>query len=288
MITLTRSLSFHAGAEYFLYEDTRRDFSTASHTHAFYQFYLVLEGSLLHQQNNQHYEPGPRDLIFTPAEVWHALDFFETQAHYFCLSFTPAMAAEIFARFPRLTPEELGRQCLFHLSAPMAARLEALLRLLLSEQALPYHVSQSSGSLLSKAILLEFLRSLDPTQDAGLSHSSAEAAVEQCVAYIAAHYAEDLTIDRLAQLCTLSKSDLYRQFPRVTGKTIRRFISDQRILAAAQLVGETDLPISRIAERVGYQDFSTFYRNFVRLVGSPPSEYRKQATPLLEQYSAEP
>ena len=149
-------------------------------------------------------------------------------------------------------------------------------------------MSQSSGSLLSKAILLEFLRSLDPTQDVGLSHSSAEAAVEQCVAYIAAHYAEDLTIDRLAQLCTLSKSDLYRQFPRVTGKTIRRFISDQRILAAAQLVGETDLPISRIAERVGYQDFSTFYRNFVRLVGSPPSEYRKQATPLLEQYSAEP
>ncbi len=288
MITLTRSLSFSAGAEYFLYEDTRRDFTTASHSHAFYQFYLVLDGSLLHQQNNQHYEPGPRDLIFTPAEVWHALDFFERPARYYCLSFTSSMAAEVFARFPRLTPEDLGQQCLFHLSVPLAERLAALLRLLLSEQALPYQVSQSSGPLLSKAILLEFLRSLEPMQDAALSHSSAEAAVEQCVAYIAAHYAEELTIDRLAQLCALSKSDLYRQFPRVTGKTVRRFISDQRILAAAQLVGETDLPISRIAERVGYQDFSTFYRNFIRLVGTPPSEYRKRATPLLEQYSSEP
>ena len=42
------------------------------------------------------------------------------------------------------------------------------------------------------------------------------------------------------------------------------------------LADTTELSFSEIADIVGYDDFSTFYRNFVKVTGLSPSAYREQ------------
>lgn len=49
-----------------------------------------------------------------------------------------------------------------------------------------------------------------------------------------------------------------------------------RIKAAINLLQSTRLPVSEIAERVGYQSLSSFNRHFLRIVGTSPLAYRKQ------------
>lgn len=280
MITLTRSLRFESGAEYYLYEDVRHDFVTPQSTHLFHQFQLILEGELTHRQNERTYTVKPNDLVFTPAGVWHGLTFDQQTCRYLCLSFTPDMTAGIFSRFPRFPLAQLGEQCVFHLSASLATRLESLLTLLLQEQSMAYGGDKSSGEFLVQATLLEWLRSLEPEPDTNPNRLPEERAVQTCVNYIAMHYMEDITIEQLAKVCAMSKTDLYRHFPRITGKTVRQFVAEQRIQEAARLVGETDQSITAIAERVGYPEFSTFYRNFVRIIQCTPSEYRALSEPL--------
>ncbi len=279
MITLTRSLRFESGAEYYLYEDLRQNFETPMQTHVFHQFQLVLEGSLTHRQNDRTYEARIHDLIFTPAGVWHGVTFQEP-VRYLCLSFMPQLSAEIFARFRHFSVQRLGEQCLFHLSASLARRLESVMTLLLQEQSQPYTGDKNSGELLAQTVLLEWLRSLEPEPDIWHTRSAAEEGVQTCISYIHEHYAEELSVDRLAQISALSKTDLYRHFPKITGKTLRQFIAEQRIQEAARLVGETDISITLIAERVGYQDFSTFYRNFLKIIRCTPTEYRALSEPL--------
>lgn len=280
MITLTRSLRFESGAEYYLYEETRRDFVTPQSTHLFHQFQLILEGGLTHRQNERTYTVKPGDLVFTPAGVWHGLTFDETPCRYLCLSFTPNLAANVFSRFPLYPLTRLGERCVFHLSSSLTTRLESLMTLLLQEQSMAYGSDKSSGELLCQATLLEWLRSLEPEPDTNPNRSPEESAVQVCVNYIATHYMEEITIEQLAKVCAMSKTDLYRHFPRITGKTVRQFVAEQRIQEAARLVGETDLSIAAIAERVGYPEFSTFYRNFVRIIQCTPSEYRALSEPL--------
>lgn len=41
-------------------------------------------------------------------------------------------------------------------------------------------------------------------------------------------------------------------------------------------MGIGSIPLNKIAEEVGYNDFSTFYRNFCKMMEKPPSEYRAQ------------
>ena len=66
-------------------------------------------------------------------------------------------------------------------------------------------------------------------------------------------------------------------FPRHTGTTFKRYLAQKRIGYAVTLLQSTDLPVRQIAAMVGYGDPSTFYRNFTKLTGRQPSDYRSAA-----------
>ncbi|MGB3543990.1 helix-turn-helix transcriptional regulator [Rubrivirga sp.] len=93
----------------------------------------------------------------------------------------------------------------------------------------------------------------------------------------------DLIIDRLSSH-TLRASDVYdcfpgssfrRRFERATGKSVRNYIEDARLLTAMGLLQELDVEIYLIADSVGYEHYETFCRAFKRVVGLAPSEFRE-------------
>ena len=90
---------------------------------------------------------------------------------------------------------------------------------------------------------------------------------------------EDFTfikIDDLIRISALRKSTFYAYFQSATGTTPKQYITEKRMREALRLIKDTDMPYSRIAEDVGYNDFSTFFRNFCRMTSRSPSEYRAQ------------
>ena len=72
----------------------------------------------------------------------------------------------------------------------------------------------------------------------------------------------------------MSRSTFSLLFPQMAGMPLKRYITQKRIGEAALLAETTDLSFSEIASVVGYDDFSTFYRNFVKVTGLSPSAYR--------------
>ena len=59
-----------------------------------------------------------------------------------------------------------------------------------------------------------------------------------------------------------------------TGKSPLAFINEYRIQKAAQMLSETDLQISQIAQSVGFDNFSYFIRKFREYKSITPKEYR--------------
>ena len=55
---------------------------------------------------------------------------------------------------------------------------------------------------------------------------------------------------------------------------IAEHIKNLRIEEAKRLLAETDLPVSRIADRVGFTDYNYFCRVFKRETGMPAKKYR--------------
>ena len=100
--------------------------------------------------------------------------------------------------------------------------------------------------------------------------------IADVVAYIHAHYAEDITLSDAADGVYLNAAYLSRLFKRETGKTFSDYLTQVRIDAAAHLIETSDLFIYEIAQRSGYRNLKYFYKVFKKVKGYSPNEQRKK------------
>ncbi len=90
--------------------------------------------------------------------------------------------------------------------------------------------------------------------------------------YINEHYDEELTLDGLANRFFISKYHLSREFGRLTGTSVHRYIIQKRLVVAKQLLSEGK-PSSEVYQSCGFGDYSNFYRAFKAEYGISPKEY---------------
>ncbi len=93
--------------------------------------------------------------------------------------------------------------------------------------------------------------------------------------HIARHYAEDITVDRLASMIDSSPSNFRRQFTRTFGISPGRYLTTIRLNAARKLLETTDKLVSEIAVETGFWDQSHLTKLFKRERGMTPGAYRR-------------
>lgn len=86
----------------------------------------------------------------------------------------------------------------------------------------------------------------------------------------------NLRLSDVAQECGLSPSHFARAFRRTFGMPVHRYLVAQRIDVAKTLLLHTDKPILDLALEAGFDDPATFSRAFRRLVGTSPSDWKRQ------------
>ena len=93
-------------------------------------------------------------------------------------------------------------------------------------------------------------------------------------AFIDRHYARPLTVERLARLAGLSRFHFIRAFRATVGHTPHRYLRDQRLARAKELLVTTPMPVTEICNTVGFQSLGTFCSLFRRTTGETPAAYR--------------
>jgi len=92
--------------------------------------------------------------------------------------------------------------------------------------------------------------------------------------YIQANYQNPLTLDELAKVANMSKNSLLRAFNRCYSDTPIAYLIDLRLRKASALLKIQDFSITDIAFAVGFGDSNYFTRQFHRIYGMTPKEYR--------------
>lgn len=100
--------------------------------------------------------------------------------------------------------------------------------------------------------------------------------VEQVKHYLKANYVQKIRIKDLSAMFYISEAYLSNIFKTLTHKTIIEYLADVRIEAAKELLNNTRMNISNIAESVGYGDYCYFNKIFKKYVGVTPYQYRKK------------
>lgn len=80
----------------------------------------------------------------------------------------------------------------------------------------------------------------------------------------------------IAQQMGTSTRVMYRRLEGITDRTLHQIVKDSRMELATRLLSSSKLTIDEIMYKVGYDNRSTFYRNFKEAKGMTPKEYREK------------
>ena len=90
---------------------------------------------------------------------------------------------------------------------------------------------------------------------------------------------ETVTVSELAEACFLSQGRFSHLFKESIGVSPMRYITEQRIKRAGELLAETENSVSEIGALVGFDDQNYFSRMFRKYTGLSPLNYRKNYSP---------
>lgn len=100
--------------------------------------------------------------------------------------------------------------------------------------------------------------------------------VDAACAYIEKKLADkNLNVSMISEAVGTIPQRLIPMFQKQLGMGIAEYVNAQRIEKAVQLLTTTKLKVNQISDRVGYSNTDTFTRNFRKLLGSTPTEYRQ-------------
>ncbi|WP_276355527.1 AraC family transcriptional regulator [Cohnella caldifontis] len=115
-----------------------------------------------------------------------------------------------------------------------------------------------------------------PEADADEPDFGRSGSVWPVIAYIHAHYREELSLSELSAKFGLHPSRLSAEIKKHAGIGFLHLLHDIRLRHACSLLAATDMSILEIAVEVGFSSYKVFARVFRDAKGLTPGEYRKR------------
>lgn len=99
--------------------------------------------------------------------------------------------------------------------------------------------------------------------------------ISEIVRYINRKYEQQLTLENLSKKFFFSPSCLSRTFKNIIGISLKGYIKHVRIQPAQLLLLNTNMSISSIGEKTGFNSLNRFERSFKEVTNTTPLSYRK-------------
>ena len=99
--------------------------------------------------------------------------------------------------------------------------------------------------------------------------------------YVRKNFKEQIYLDQVASLVSMTVPAFCRYFKKNTGKTFTQFINEYRLVHATKLLSESTINITDVCHESGFNNFSHFNKLFKNYTGKSPLKYRKEVKQLL-------
>ncbi len=267
----------------FCVEKTRRTEAysmKSTHRHDAYEIYYMSKGERLYFIKERTYHVKAGDLVLVNMYDLHKTTEAYSPNHErilinFKSDYIQRMANgmeesfyEIFQKFPvlRLNIKEQGA-------------VESILRKMIEEYENKTEGYQTYLRLLLVELLLYIYRHIKKNKIEPIEYpNSLHEKVSEIVRYINSHYMDVLTLQSLSKQFHISPYYLSRVYKEVTGFSFVEYLNQVRINEAQKLLKTTNLNVTSIAEKVGYENPTHFGRVFKTITGTSPLKYRKNGS----------
>src|SRR6185437_9343215 len=93
--------------------------------------------------------------------------------------------------------------------------------------------------------------------------------------YTLENFSQPIALEKIAAISNLTTTSFCRYFKLMTKKTYYDFLTEIRISHACTFLIEDKMSIEQIADRCGFYNISNFYRQFKKVIGVTPLNYKR-------------
>lgn len=265
--------------------------SVQAHRHAFQEFVLITKGSCIHQFKGISMPLIPGDVFIISPHQEHAY-VIETPVGMYNCQFYPEQIADWWdGRFGEMlsnltepeggnpiSPADLNRQHIIHLSVPDAERVQMMMETMRLEQTEQGFAFQQVKQDYLNLILIVICR-VRMNQFAILSSKEnlRHKVIATAQRFIEDNLTEHIDFSNYARIHNISLGHFRAIFKSATGLPPVEYLNRLRIIRAIEYLKDDALTMSDVSGAVGIYDANYFSRLFRKIIGYSPREFRNQA-----------
>lgn len=247
------------------------------HVHNEIEITCITRGQGIFCVNGQDYSVTEGDIIFvSPNSIHLASSTDSNPAEFFSIVFSPLYFSEtsrIYSKY--FSPIIDHTVSIQNLIDHNCVYYSEILRNMMAINKLYFEVNTE---LLCQSKLLELWHSLlkcKVQKNCLPEWNIRNILIKESIDYIHAHYAEPISVHKLAGITNMSEGHFSRIFKEYMKITPIDYLIQIRIQVAIKLLANINLSISEISLECGFNDFSYFGQKFKKITGYSPREYRK-------------
>ena len=251
-------LNHSLSADYFTFE-YGNNLTFPLHIHSCFEIIAITDGEMTVQIESKDYVLHKGDVIFIFPYQIHSTTTKTKSAHTLCI-----FSSEIVALFYRLSHGKIPENPVINLKEPSVffmftkstndddlMKIKGILYLMFSE------LIKSTELVLKKKKSSSFLELLD-----------------KIFTFVNENYTEECSLKKISKELKYDYSYLSKFFSEFVGMSFNEYINRVRISKACYMLKNTDNIIIKISDACGFSSLRSFNRNFVKITGMTPTEYR--------------
>ena len=151
-------------------------------------------------------------------------------------------------------------------------RMSFLIRSIFSEMEKKEYMYRDMVNHFLLLLVVEIIRKLHDTEIPDKIASTID--IFPAIDYIKQNYNRMIRIADLSRCCGMSESYFRKVFEKYMNMKPLDYVNFVRIQKGCALLRETDMNVTEVSDRVGYESVSSFIRNFKKIIGSTPLKWK--------------
>ncbi len=250
------------------------------HTHEFFQIYYIKKGSITHYLEGAVSRLVAGDMFIIPPGARHRIAV-EDGAKFYSFSFMrssmgdPCIVNGFVLDFLHKLESDAHIRAKVSLPADEVLKIENIMDSIYKEFENKRLACADAVRAYAIILLTNFARMYYKEEKSISYIEDSRQFILYCVEYIENNFFQNINLDSIVKLSAMSKTKFCSVFLEITGYTFNRYLNMCRIRKAIEYI-KKGYKITAIYGLCGYNDFSTFYRNFKLVTGVPPSKFERQ------------